>query len=182
MPTRSPNTQWDPHSGCDLSTARLGGRGAATYDCCCICTFVFTSDARGSFHRWTQARASSLVGCFKFSTNSSFLHRRQSVSCRNITRKSARLPVPQSGYPDHYNQAFAFSAILYPASHRRSLRSAFRQRRRRSGLPRSGPITGSVRSRLDAGGHSSTMPDQKYGIPTTYLLVTACQPLTLFSL
>jgi hypothetical protein len=26
------------------------------------------------------------------------------------------------------------------------------------------------------------MPDQKYGIPTTYLLVTACQPLTLFSL
>jgi hypothetical protein len=31
-----------------------------------------------------------------------------------------------NGYPDHYNQAFAFSAIAYPASHQRSSRSAFR--------------------------------------------------------
>src|SRR5262245_2940897 len=34
-----------------LSNAHLGGRGAATYDCCCTCTFVFASDARGGFHR-----------------------------------------------------------------------------------------------------------------------------------
>jgi|SRR6187431_2395112 hypothetical protein len=31
-----------------------------------------------------------------------------------------------NGYPDHYNQAFAFSAIFYPASHQPSSRSAFR--------------------------------------------------------
>jgi hypothetical protein len=34
------------------------------------------------------------VACLKFSTNSCFLHRRQSVSCRKTLRKSARLPVP----------------------------------------------------------------------------------------
>src|SRR5262245_43833221 len=34
-----------------LSNARLSGRGAATYDCCCACTFFFANDARGGFHR-----------------------------------------------------------------------------------------------------------------------------------
>jgi hypothetical protein len=57
----------------------------------------------------------------------------------------------RNGYPDRYNQAFAFSAILYSASLRHPLRSAFRLARERSGLPRFGSITKSVRSRLDAG-------------------------------
>ena len=52
--------------------------------------------------------------------------------------------------------------------------------RKRSGLPRSVLITGSFRSRLYAGGHLSTMQDWKACIPATYLLVTACQPLSLF--
>src|SRR5262249_55118199 len=83
---------------------------------------------------WTQARASGARRRrFKFSTNSCFLPHRQRVSYRKTTRKSARLPVPQGGYPDHYHQAFAFSAIVYPASHRHSLRFAFRTGRRRSG-------------------------------------------------
>jgi hypothetical protein len=56
----------------------------------------------------------------------------------------------RNGYPDRYNQAFAFSAILYSASLRHPLRSAFRLARERSGLPRFGSITKSVRSRLDA--------------------------------
>src|SRR5262245_3720737 len=75
-----------------LSNAHLGGRGAATYDCCCACTFVFASDARGGFHRCTQARASSLVDCFKFSTN----------SCFCIIVKVSRAERPrgsQRGYP-----------------------------------------------------------------------------------
>src|SRR5262249_41610499 len=55
-------------------------------------------------------------------------------------------------YPTHYRSAFAFSAILYPAFHRHSLRSAFLSQRRRLGLPRSTSITRSVRSRLDVGG------------------------------
>jgi hypothetical protein len=49
-------------------------------------------------------------------------------------------------YPDHYNQAFAFSAILYPTSHRLSLRSAFlsdEDLKRRTGLPRFTTVTGS---------------------------------------
>src|SRR5215831_14770650 len=33
-----------------------------------------------------------------------------------------------NGYPDHYNQAFAFSAIFYPASCGPSLRAAFRSK------------------------------------------------------
>src|SRR5262249_45991002 len=53
-----------------------------------------------------------------------------------VTRKQL------NGYPDRYNQALAFSAILYPASRRHSLRFAFRSRRRRSGLPRFTTITG----------------------------------------
>src|SRR5262249_4234464 len=68
------------------------GRGAATYDCCCACTFVFASDARGGFHLRTQARASSLVDCFKFSTN----------SCFRIIVKASRAERPrgsQRGYP-----------------------------------------------------------------------------------
>src|SRR5262249_15760394 len=55
-----------------------------------------------------------------------------------LTRRTGR-----NGYPDHYDQAFAFSAILYPTSRRHSLRFAFRSKRRRSGLPRFTTITGS---------------------------------------
>ena len=33
--------------------------------------------------------------------------------------------IGRNGYPDHYNRAFAFSAILYPTSYGLSLRSAF---------------------------------------------------------
>jgi hypothetical protein len=33
--------------------------------------------------------------------------------------------IGRNGYPDHYNQALAFSAILYPASRGLSLRAAF---------------------------------------------------------
>ena len=63
--------------------------------------------------------------------------------------------VGRNGYPDYCDQALAFSAILYPASHRHSLRSAFRTGRRRSGLPRSAFIPEQVRLRLSAGGASS---------------------------
>src|SRR5262249_61850426 len=35
--------------------------------------------------------------------------------------------VGRNGYPDYCDQALAFSAILYPASHRHSLLSAFRR-------------------------------------------------------
>src|SRR5262249_23984988 len=72
-----------PAISSSLSNARLSGRDAATYDCCCVCTFFFANDARGSFHCSTQARASSFKrNCFMFSTNSCFLHHRQRVSYR----------------------------------------------------------------------------------------------------
>ena len=67
-----------PASGSSLSNALCGGRSAATYDCGCTCTFIFANEARGGRNRDTQARASSFVGCFKFSTNSCSLHHRQS--------------------------------------------------------------------------------------------------------
>jgi hypothetical protein len=66
--------------------------------------------------------------------------------------------IGRNGYPDRYNRALAFSAILYPAFRGLPLRSAFldfKELRRRSGLPRSAFIPGRVRSRLSAGGASS---------------------------
>jgi hypothetical protein len=74
-----------------------------------------------------------------------------------LTRVTGR-----NGYPDHYDQALAFSAILYPASRELPLRSAFldfNELRRRSGLPRSAFIPERVRSRLSAGGASSASGD-----------------------
>src|SRR5262249_49711093 len=35
-----------PAARSSLSNARLGGRDATTYDCCCVCTFFFANNAR----------------------------------------------------------------------------------------------------------------------------------------
>ena len=40
-----------PAARSSLSNARLGGRDASTYDCCCVCTFSFADNARDGFHR-----------------------------------------------------------------------------------------------------------------------------------
>src|SRR5215813_299579 len=40
-----------PAARSSLSNARLGGRDASTYDCCCVCTFFFADNARDGFHR-----------------------------------------------------------------------------------------------------------------------------------
>src|SRR5215813_10205169 len=40
-----------PAARSSLSNARLSGRDATTYDCCCVCTFFFANNARDGFHR-----------------------------------------------------------------------------------------------------------------------------------
>jgi len=61
-------------------------------------------------------------------------------------------------YPPHYKAAFAFSTILYPQSHRLTLRLAFSEERT-TGLPRSARVPAWVRSLLYAGGAMSAIDD-----------------------
>src|SRR5262249_8647960 len=97
---------------------------------------VFTAERRlAPAALWT---ASSSRRIPVFASSSKCLAPKDHAEVCSITRAVILTKiVGRNGYPDYCDQALAFSAILYPASLRHSLRVAFRTGRRRSGLPSS---------------------------------------------
>jgi len=101
---------------------------------------------------------------------------------RETLRKSARFRVECyfNPYPSDYRMAFAFSSILYPHWHRRSLRFACRNFRRQYGLTM---FHTRYRNRVDPASPPVTFlslcPQKANEQPITYLLVKAYQHLGL---